>query len=275
VGFGYWSGNDVRVEFRPAPINSGIVFVRRDIRPVRRIRALLENRIEMPRRTNLSEGGVRVEMVEHLLAALAGLQIDNCEIHVDAAEMPGHDGSSVDAVNALLDAGIVEQNAVRPRLSVSRVMRVGNSQQWIEARPCPGDRMIIKYDLDYGTEHGVGRQTLETVVDADSFRGKLASARTFILEEDAAWLRSQGLGHRTTYQDLLVFNSGGPINNTLRFPDECVRHKVLDLIGDLALAGCDVQGYIAAHRSGHRLNAELVRALLCDTKASCKRRDSA
>jgi len=272
-GFGYWSGKDVHVEFRPAQTDTGVVFVRRDMKPTQRIQARVEHRTDVPRRTNLTAGGASVEMVEHLLAALAGLQIDNCEIWVDSAEMPGNDGSSRDAVESLLRAGIVEQDTLRDCIKIDRVIRVGNSEQWIEARPA--DCAIVKYVMDFGQESVVGRHELEWVVDVQAFRHEIAPARTFILESDARLLRAQGLGLRTTYQDLLVFGDGGPINNNLRFTDECVRHKILDLMGDLALAGCDVQGYILAHHSGHRLNAELARVLHVNRALTYQQRDSA
>ncbi len=272
-GYGYWSGKDIHVEFRPAHADAGVVFVRRDLAPIQRIPARVDNRTEVPRRTNLTNGVAQVEMVEHLLAALAGLQIDNCEVWVDGAEMPGNDGSSRDAVESLLKAGIVEQNAVRACIKIDRVIRVGNQEQWIEARPA--DRAIVKYDLDFGRDSVVGRHELEWVADADAFRSEIAPARTFVLQSDAELLRAQGLGLRTTYQDLLVFGDDGPISNDLRFTDECVRHKILDLIGDLALLGCDFRGYVLAHRSGHRLNAELVRALHAIRALTYQQRDSA
>lgn len=254
-------------------MDTGVVFVRRDMRPTQRIQACVHHRTEVPRRSNLTAGGANVEMVEHLLAALAGLQIDNCEIWVDSAEMPGNDGSSRDAVESLSKAGVVEQDALRACIKIDRVMRVGNSEQWIEVRPA--DRAIVKYDMDFGRDGVVGRHEFEWVVDPESFRNEIAPARTFILESDARLLRAQGLGLRTTYQDLLVFGDDGPIHNELRFTDECVRHKILDLIGDLALAGCDVQGYILAHRSGHRLNAELARALHLNRALARRQRNSA
>jgi UDP-3-O-acyl N-acetylglucosamine deacetylase len=264
TGFGYWSGRDVRVEFRPAPADSGIVFVRADLNPAPRIAAMVDNRIETPRRTTLAAHGAVVEMVEHLMAALWGLRIDNCEVHVDAPEMPGCDGSSQAFVAALLAAGIVEQGAKQRRLVVSETARVGNDDAWVSAAPCRRNELRIKYRLDYGNQSPIGRQTLELTVTPESFVSQLASARTFILQQEAEWLRQRGLGARATFRDLLVFGDEGPLDNELRFSDECVRHKTLDLIGDLALAGYDVVGQITAHRSGHRLNAELVRILLSE-----------
>ena len=115
----------------------------------------------------------------------------------------------------------------------------------------------------------------QLVVTPDSFRKELAPCRTFVLQQEAEWLVSRGLGKRATYQNLLVFDENGPVENELRFRDECVRHKALDLVGDLAMAGCDLVGHFIAHRSGHRLNAELVRALLNEEEIVQSRRRSA
>lgn len=263
-GVGYWSGKEVRVEFRPAACDAGVTFVRCDLaRPVR-IRAAVGNRIEAPRRTTLRAGGANVEMVEHIMAALGGLGIDNCEVWVNAAEMPGLDGSSLPYVEALAAAGITAQNAVRPRLVVREVTRLGNDESWVEARPSISGGLTLKFHLDYGSGNAIGRQTLSLPVTPDSFRRELAPSRTFMLKAEADWLLAQGLGRRTSTKDLLVFDAEGPIDNELRFRDECVRHKALDLVGDLSLAGCDLVAHVIAYRSGHRLNAELVRVLLTE-----------
>ena len=264
TGFGYWSGKDVRVELRPAPADSGITFVRQDLSPVRRIGAHVQHRVETPRRTTLSADGAQVEMVEHILAALFGLQIDNCEIWVDAPEMPGCDGSCAPFVEAINQAGIVGQASVRRRLIVTDVTRVGNDECWVEARPVRGDVLSLKYKMDFGQENPIGRQSIELNVTPDSFSKELSAARTFLMKDEADWLRQRGLGSRVTHSDLLVFGDEGPIDNELRFENECVRHKALDLVGDLALAGCDLVGQFIAHRSGHRLNAELVKVLLLE-----------
>jgi UDP-3-O-[3-hydroxymyristoyl] N-acetylglucosamine deacetylase len=264
AGFGYWSGRDVTVELRPAPPGSGLVFVRSDLVPPRRIAADVRQRIEVPRRTTLAGDGTQVEMVEHVLAALYGLAIDNCEIWVDSSELPGLDGSCQPLIETIDAAGIVEQPAMRRRLVVTDVTRVGDDDTWVEARPLKHGGLAIKYRLDYGSGNPIGRQTIELNVTPQSFRDELAAARTFILADEAAWLRERGLGTRVTNQDLLVFDDEGPIDNELRTENECVRHKALDLIGDLALAGCELVGQFIAHKSGHRLNAELVRVLLSE-----------
>jgi UDP-3-O-[3-hydroxymyristoyl] N-acetylglucosamine deacetylase len=261
-GFGFWSGRDVKLEFRPAIADTGIVFVRGDLEEPARIKAVVANRIETPRRTTLSSGGVSVEMVEHVMAALAGLQIDNCEVWVNEPEMPGCDGSSLPFVQALEAAGVEEQTSLRSRLVIRNITRLGNDESWVEARPSTNGSMSVKFRLDYGSGNAIGRQTLQLLVTPESFRRELAASRTFVLQEEAEWLVSRGLGKRATYQNVLVFDKDGPLENELRYRDECVRHKALDLIGDLALADCDLIGHFIAHRSGHRLNAELVRALL-------------
>jgi UDP-3-O-acyl N-acetylglucosamine deacetylase len=261
-GVGYWSGRDINVEFRPAPANSGIVFVRRDLPGSPRIAATIENRTETPLRTTLRAGNVGIEMIEHIMSALAGMQIDNCEIWVDRPEMPGMDGSSLPFVQVFQAAGIVEQDAVRKQIIISRVIRQGDNRSWIEARPCCSGKMILQYELDYGSGNPIGRQSLEISLSPRFFHINLAPSRTFMMESEAKALKEQGLGQHVTYKDLLVFDGKGPINNQLRFPDECVRHKMVDMVGDLALAGCDLIGCFIAFRSGHRLNAELVQKIM-------------
>jgi UDP-3-O-[3-hydroxymyristoyl] N-acetylglucosamine deacetylase len=267
-GVGYWSGRDVKVEFRPAAANTGVVFVRRDLPGSPRIAACIENRSETPLRTNLRAGNASVEMIEHIMSALAGMQIDNCEIRVDQPEMPGMDGSSLPFVEAFQSAGVVELDAVRAQKIIRRVIRQGNEQSWIEARPCCSGKMILQYELDYGSGNPIGRQSLEISLSPRFFHMNLAPSRTFMMESEAKALKEQGLGERVTCKDLLVFDGKGPIDNQLRFPDECVRHKMVDMVGDLALAGCDLIGRFIAFRSGHRLNAELVQKLLCVEEAT-------
>jgi UDP-3-O-acyl N-acetylglucosamine deacetylase len=214
-------------------------------------------------------------MVEHILAALSGLQIDNCEVAVNEPEMPGCDGSSRPFVMAIDRAGAVEQHADREQLVIREITRLGDDNCWIEARPAASPGLSIRYRLDYGPDNAIGRQTLALSVTPRSFREELAPCRTFLLKEEADWLIAQGLGSRASMADLLIFGDEGPIDNELRFSDECVRHKILDLVGDLALSGCDVVGQIVAHRSGHRLNAELVRVLLKEAERVSVRRKSA
>lgn len=263
-GVGYWSGRQVRVEFRPAPADTGISFVRTDLAAPVRIPALVEHRIEIPRRTTLAFGGARVEMVEHVLAALSGLGIDNCEVHVDQVEMPGLDGSAWAFVEALDAAGSESQAATQAKLVIRETTRVGDDESWVEVRPASHGGLSLRYRLDYGSHSPIGRQTLDLRLTPDAFRNELAASRTFLLKAEADWLLKQGLGKLVSPRDLLIFGDDGPIDNELRFADECVRHKVLDLVGDLALAGCDLVGHVTAHRTGHRLNAELVKVMLAE-----------
>jgi UDP-3-O-acyl-N-acetylglucosamine deacetylase len=203
------------------------------------------------------------------------LGIDNCQVWVDQEEMPGFDGSALPFVEALDRAGIVSQGVPRRRLVIREVTRLGNDDAWIEARPSRTPGLTVKFRLDYGRAGAIGRQSLELTVTPEVFRKQLAASRTFVLKEEADWLRQQGLGQRVTPADLLIFGPDGPIDNELRFSDECVRHKLLDVVGDLALSGCELWGHVLAHRSGHRLNAELVRVLLAEGELVDQRRRSA
>jgi len=260
-GTGYWSGQDVQVEFHPADPDTGIVFVRQDLPDCPRIPALIANRTETPLRTILRCGQAGVDMIEHIMATLAGLRIDNCEVRVDSQEMPGCDGSSLPFVEAIDEAQIVPQAACRREITIEQVIRCGDENSWVEARPCCRGQTILQFELDYGSGNPIGRQTFEISLSPESFREQLAASRTFMLENEARALQAKGLGRRTSSKDLLVFGQHGPLDNQLRWDDECVRHKVVDMVGDLALAGCDLVGHFVAYRSGHRLNAELLREI--------------
>ncbi len=251
----------MKAEFRPAAPNSGIRFFRSDLASETGIPATVKHCIHRPRRTTLEIGLLRVEMVEHIMAALFGLQIDNCEVHVNATEMPAADGSSLDAARALIEAGFVVQAGMRPCIHVEKTYRVEDGMSWIEVRPATTNGLRISYGLDYSHVIGIGRQEYTIDVTPTTFVREIAPARTFVLEREALQFQAQGFGKHMSYQDLLVFGKTGPINNALRFPNECVRHKVLDLVGDLALAGCDIRADVRANRSGHLLNAKLVEAI--------------
>ncbi|MCR4414601.1 MAG: UDP-3-O-acyl-N-acetylglucosamine deacetylase [Thermoguttaceae bacterium] len=266
TGFGFWSGRDVRLEFRPAPADSGIVFVRSDLEGCPRIPADVAHRVETPRRTSLRSGRAGVEMVEHVLASLVGLAIDNCEIWTDQPEMPGCDGSAWPFVEALDRAGLVEQDAPPTRRIVRETIRLGDDEAWIEARPAASPGAVFRYKLDYGPNSPIGRQVHHLALSPETFRRELAPCRTFMLKQEADWLLAQGIGTRATAKDLLVYGDDGPIDNQPRFDNECARHKLLDMIGDLALAQCELVGQFHAFRSGHRLNGELVRVLLRETE---------
>ncbi|HEX5472094.1 MAG TPA: UDP-3-O-acyl-N-acetylglucosamine deacetylase, partial [Lacipirellulaceae bacterium] len=158
TGFGYFSGRDIRVDFWPAAEHSGITFVRHDIGAAARVPASTLLRIDQPRRTTLELNGIRVEMVEHVLAALAGLRVDNCDVWVDAAEMPGCDGSSLAFVEAIDSAGVVEQRSAVRQIVVGHTVRVGGHDSWIEAQPPRSAGLSISFELDYGEQSAIGRQ---------------------------------------------------------------------------------------------------------------------
>jgi len=268
-GIGYWSGRNVRVELHPASADTGILFRRVDLsdRPI--IAATVANRTDIPLRTRLEAGGGRVDMVEHIMAALAGLRIDNCEVHIDCEETPGLDGSAHTVVEAIDRVGIRPQIERRKTVCISRPIRIEIDQDcWIEARPSPLGQTILRYELDYPAVPAIGRQTYQLTLTPETFRSNLATARTFLTEAEARHLQSQGLGEHASFDDLLVYGEDGPIGNELRYADECVRHKLLDMVGDLALAGCDIVGYVVAHRTGHHQNAQLVRKILASESES-------
>ncbi|MGI9428215.1 MAG: UDP-3-O-acyl-N-acetylglucosamine deacetylase [Bythopirellula sp.] len=274
-GYGFWTGNPVQVEFRPAPVGSGVTFVRDDLGTEVWIPARAEHRIDVPRRTNLSYAGAQVEMVEHILAALAGLQIDNCEVGVTAAEMPGCDGSALHFVQALDRAGYEEQHESVQLLEITAPVRITKGESWVEARPGRGEGLRVEFRLDYPHDPSIGRQQVSVGVSPETFREELASCRTFVLKREADAMLQQGLGTHVTWQDLLVFDDSGPIDNPLRFANECARHKALDLIGDLALTGCQIVGHIVAYRSSHQLNAALATELLTQFSPATPLRASA
>lgn len=269
VGTGYWSGRECRVEFLPAPAGTGIVFVRADRDVPVRLAATVENRVDAVNRTNLAGAGVQVQMVEHALSALAGLGVDCCVVRVTAEELPGLDGSSQAYVEAIDAVGLECLGAPVEPLVADGSWRVGDDSSWIEVSPPRFAGLSVEYDLDYGPGP-IGRQSLAVRISPDSYRADLAAARTFISVEEARRLRASGLALTVTTGDLVVFDADGPVDNVLRWRDECVRHKVLDLVGDLALAGRPIHAHVRACRSGHRLNAMLAARLrtLCGRRAS-------
>ena len=261
-GVGFLEGRDVEVRFLPAEAGAGIVFLRSDLPGRPTVPALVRQVVPRQRRTTIQRGPALVEMVEHVMAALAGLRVDNCLVEVDGPETPGCDGSSRAFAEALAGAGSVEQDAPREVLVIDRPVTVREGDSVLAAFPGERGRLVLAYQLDYGPKSPIGRQSFFADVAPESFRDELAASRTFLLQAEADALRRAGIGSRTTERDLLIFGEGGVIGNELRYRDECARHKTLDLLGDLALVGKDLSGHVIAHRSGHQLNAELARKLL-------------
>jgi UDP-3-O-[3-hydroxymyristoyl] N-acetylglucosamine deacetylase len=278
-GTGFLTGATVRLRFLPGPPNTGIVFVRTDLPSQPRIPALIDNVTGTERRTTLGKAPVQVGLVEHVMAALAGMRIDNCIVELNAPEPPGLDGSAGEFVRTLRQAGLVLQAARRPvwKIEESVVLAgtaqpssgVGVPQGSLAIHPTSGQDMVVTYFLDYGQRSPIARQVCTHTITPTSFFQELATSRTFLLEAEALELRRQGLGSQTTVADLLVFGPNGPIGNRLRFANEPARHKALDIVGDLALLGIDLVGHVVACRTGHPHNAALVRALQQQMHSAC------
>lgn len=260
-GVGFITGAHVRLRFVPAAENHGLVFVRTDLANSPVIPARFDSVTDTRRRTTLGPAPGGVTLVEHVLAALAGLRIDNCRIELDGPEPPGLDGSACDFVEAVKSSGIIHQAAQRPIRTVVDRTVVEKDGATITLHPAEGMSLRASYILDYGPLSPLPRQSATLSVTPESFSRDVATCRTFLLESEAHELRTQGIGKHLTAREVLVFNERGPIGNTLRFGDEPARHKLLDLVGDLALCGFDLAGHVVAYRSGHCLNVELAKTL--------------
>ncbi len=260
TGVGLHTGRETKMELRPAEDGAGITFVRTD----------LEGEPEVPvspnyiktreRRTCLHHGKAEVFTVEHVLAALAALQIDNVEVHIDGEEVPGMDGSAKEFAAKIRDAGVKEQRAPRRRYKVREPVYVQDGDASLVALPGSGS-LTIDYNLDF--PDGVGelseqRQTVRFEMDAQRFVDEIADARTFVFEHEVEQLVAAGLGKGANYQNTLVVGPQGVKENEFRKQDELARHKVLDLLGDLSLLATDLDAHIIATRSGHGLNMKLV-----------------
>jgi UDP-3-O-acyl N-acetylglucosamine deacetylase len=260
-GAGFITGARVRARLLPAPADTGVVFRRTDVPGSPHIPARADQVTDTRRRTTLGPPERGVTLVEHLLAALAGLRVDNCLIELDGPEPPGLDGSAAGFVGAVHGAGVVLQPARRAVWAVTEPVIVAAGGATIGLHPADGPGLRVSYILDYGHNAPIPRQSHTVDVRPESFAREVAACRTFLTEPEAQALRAQGVGAHLTPADLLVFGRRGPIDNRPRFADEPARHKVLDLIGDLALCGFDLAGHVVAYRSGHALNVELVRRL--------------
>ena len=271
-GFGFWTGNDVLLELLPAPENFGIRFLRTGNSDAAAIPALLENRLINLHQTSLGNDSFRFDMVEHLLSALNGLRISNCLIRIDGQEIPGKDGSALSFVQAIRKAGIVEQSLPKPVRILRKPVTLDGDWGKIEAFPSETGEISFSYEMDYsGREFPpqLAKQSFEVRLtpgsDADAskeYEEKIAGARTFLTYGEAQELLRYGLCSRVSPQDVLVFKESGPVENQLRFPNECARHKVLDMIGDFSLGGAQIIACFHAYRSGHRQNAELLAEIL-------------
>jgi UDP-3-O-acyl N-acetylglucosamine deacetylase len=265
TGVGFVMGRRVRLRFHPAPPDTGVAFVRADLPGRPRTPARADRVTDTNRRTTLGPPETGVTLVEHVLATLSGLRIDNCIVELDGPEPPGLDGSAHGFAEAVAAAGAVLQPARREVWAVADPVAVAHNGATVVLHPpaaADGLALRASYILDYGPHGRIPRQAHTVAVSPGSFARELAGCRTFLLEEEAVALRRQGIGLHLTPDQLLVFGAKGPIDNKLRYADEPARHKVLDLLGDLSLCGFDLVGHVVAYRSGHALNVELANALV-------------
>jgi len=260
-GRGMFGGKEAKVVFRPAPVNSGVAFIRTDTPEPVRISAVASNLAERNRRTTLKKGSVSIETIEHCMAAVAALEIDNVIVEVNGPELPASDCSCSEYFKLLRRTGLQEQNASRREYVIDKPITVTAGDACIYALPYSDDGLSLTYDLDYGGHTGIGRQIFSCQLTPESFERHLAPARTFLLEAEARQFQARGIGTHISPRDILIINSDGPIKNSYRFPNECVRHKIVDLVGDLSLVGRPIKGRIVAYKSGHALNQQLSKKL--------------
>jgi UDP-3-O-[3-hydroxymyristoyl] N-acetylglucosamine deacetylase len=254
-GVGLHSGKPVKVTLSPAPADSGIVFrVGAHGEP---IPASPESVVDSHYATTLGRNGSRIQTIEHLMAAAAGLGIDNLEVVVDGCEVPAMDGSAKPFVAVLTAAGRTTQGARRRPVAIRQSLRAGDGNRWIQILPAPEFRISYTLDNDHPA---IGTQALSCVPTEDSFIEDYAPARTYGFLKDLGAMRKHGLALGGSLDNAIVVGKRGTLNG-LRYRDEFVRHKVLDLIGDLALLGRPIQGHVIARNAGHALNFELVVAI--------------
>lgn len=302
AGKGLLLGEDATVSIEPAPVNHGIVFERIDCSPPVRIPALATNIVLRARRTTLkvdTPAGALVETVEHCMSALAGLRIDNALIRIHGPELPCGDGSAAPFVEPILEAGIVEQDAPRKTYRITEPIVVEEGDAMLAAFPSEEDGLKLIFDLDYGdNSHRIKRQTqsfllngyegsrhLREQVTGDRehdtavpcplspipYVEQIARARTYSLKEEAQQLWDSGMCQHLTPRDVLVIGEDGPIDNEYRFDNEPVRHKIVDLLGDLYLVGCEVHGRFVAYKSGHELNRRMCLKIMEQMKSVHRR----
>ena len=267
VGVGLHSGRKVSMTIRPAAEDHGIVFHRTDLGMS--VPARFDHVADTRLCTLLADPAnpaVQIGTVEHLMAALAGLGIDNALVEVNAPELPILDGSAQSLVFLLDCAGRQTQSAARQAIQILRPVRVTEGDGFAELRPAMGG-FELTVAIDF-TAAAIGRQAYSCQLTPDSFREEIASARTFTLLSEIDALRRAGLAQGGSLDNAIVVDGTRVLNpGGLRSPDEFVRHKLLDVIGDLALAGAPIQGRFVGYRMGHALNNKLLRAVMADNAA--------
>ena len=261
-GVGLHSGASVRLTLAPAPIDSGIVFTSRGVE----IPAISEFVVDTNLNTSLGRGAIRIGTVEHLLAALSGCGIDNARIEVEGPEIPIADGSSAPFVALIREAGIHEQRAPRRYLMVRKSVSVSEDDKLARLSPARG-KFAVQYTIDF--RHPlISDQSYGLELTEKSFQKDIARARTFGFKRDVEHLHRAGLARGGSLENAVVVDDFNILNpEGLRYPDEFVRHKILDALGDLSLIGMPVIGQLTAVKSGHALNQQLVRKVLAEPDA--------
>lgn len=258
-GVGLMLGQPATVQIHPADVETGIVFERVDLDPPVRIPATGDRIVPRSNRTTLRSGDITIETVEHCMSALAGLAVDNALIQISGPELPCGDGSAQLYVESILRVGLKEQDSPRRIYKLTEPIVIEENGKMIAAVPSQDSGTSIVFDLDYGEDSSrIPRQTVSFNPESGTYAEEIAPARTYSLREEAEALWERGMCRHLTPKEVLVIGDDGPIDNTFRFDDEPARHKVLDALGDLYLAGRPIQCRILAYRSGHSMNRQLV-----------------
>ncbi|MDO8282390.1 MAG: UDP-3-O-acyl-N-acetylglucosamine deacetylase [Thermodesulfovibrionia bacterium] len=258
-GKGLHTGRDIRLRLRPAPRDTGIIFVRTD-KGNAEIKACVSSVSDTTFATTLSSHGAKVGTVEHLLAAFAGLNVDNVYVDLDGPEVPVMDGSAIAFVSLILEAGVAQQAKTITCIRIFKPIAIMEGPSQIAITPYEGTK--ITYRLYY-THPAFGEQKMGIDVYRNSFIDELAPARTFGFLSDVEKMRARGLARGGSLENAIVLGQNEIINKEmLRFKDEFVRHKILDLIGDMSLLGVPIYGHIIANKSGHTMNVKLLKKIL-------------
>lgn len=267
TGVGLHSGEKVYLTLKPAPVDTGIIFCRTDLDPAVEIPARAENVGETTLCTSLQKDGVRVDTVEHLLSAMAGLGIDNAYVELSAHEVPIMDGSAGPFVFLIQSAGIQEQEAAKKFIRIKKEVTVTDGEKTATFKPYDGFKVSFTIYFDHPVFKGRS-QTSEIDFSSTSFVKEVSRARTFGFMRDVEYLRSQNLALGGSVDNVVVVDDYRILNEDgLRYHDELVKHKILDAIGDLYLLGNSLVGQFVGYKSGHELNNKLVRSLLENEKA--------
>ena len=262
-GIGLHTGSEVTMKLYPAKIDYGIKFIRKDIKDNNVIEALWSNVSGTKLSTTISnQNGTSVSTIEHLMSALSGLHIDNIKIEIDGPEVPIMDGSSIKFVDLIDQTSTQSLNKKRKILKVKKNIKVENNDSSVELKP--NNQFSIDFEIDFPSKL-VSKQSCQLQLVNGNYKTDIASARTFGFERDVDMLRSNGLALGGSLDNAVVVGESKILNSDgLRFKDEFVRHKILDSIGDLYLAGAPIQGYFLGNKSGHHLNNLLLRSLFAD-----------